>query len=345
MSATIQLRLGDMFVQPADLIIIPCSTGATITSRVAASLRSFQIDPPRKLLNLGEVEFRLFEGASSLAAYVGYAASVEGMRSTKRAITEIAKSVASFAAEKSEIRDVSIPLLGSGSGRLSPIESAKALIEGLEALPTDEKVYNIFVHRSNDYSDLTEALSRSIGGRAPNREVSHDRHVSTQKRREPLRVFISYTRTSTEHEEWVRSLAAFLRQNGVDARLDVWHLRPGMDLPQWMSNELDLADRVLIICNEEYSTRADGRLGGVGWEIRLVQGDLLQSQNLNPKKYLPLVRSSAGKPVLPKFLQGTYCLSLSDSNEGSVHEVLLKELYEIYEEAPPIGTPPRYVLR
>lgn len=76
MSATIQLREGDMFAQPSDLIIIPCSTGAAITRMVAEKLRSFEIDPPRSVMALGDVEFRLFNGGSRIAAYVGYAASV-----------------------------------------------------------------------------------------------------------------------------------------------------------------------------------------------------------------------------------------------------------------------------
>jgi len=103
------------------------------------------------------------------------------------------------------------------------------------------------------------------------------------------RIFISYTKTAPEHVAWVQSLAEYLLANGVEARLDIWDLSPGMDVAQWMSNELDLADRVLLICNEEYARRADRRHGGVGWEIRLVQGDLLFSQSQNPDKYIPIV--------------------------------------------------------
>jgi hypothetical protein len=113
MGATIQLRQGDMFAQPADLIIIPCSTGPTIAGGVAERLVDFDISPPRSPMNLGDVKFNLFDGASSIATYVGYAASVRAMKSDPSAIIKIGRSIANFVIDKPEIRDVSLPLLGA----------------------------------------------------------------------------------------------------------------------------------------------------------------------------------------------------------------------------------------
>jgi hypothetical protein len=350
MSATIQLRDGDMFAQPADLIIIPCSTAATITNRVAERLRSLEISPPRKRMNLGDVEFALFEGGSSISTYVGYAASVVEMRSDINAINKIAERVALFAKDKSEIRNITLPLLGSGAGSLTHEQSAAALIEGLERVKADNKVYNIFVYDRQVFERLKREIpsKRAIEFRPIGRQ-KHDHMENTSsgepKTREAVRIFISYTKTSIEHQNWVRDLAKFLRENGIDARLDIWHLRPGMDVPQWMSNELDLADRILIICNEAYAARADGRLGGVGWEIRLVQGDLLQTQHTNPKKYVPIVRGKFKDHAMPKFLIGTYAITWSDQEENRNRRELLKELYDAYDQPPPLGSPPRYVLR
>jgi hypothetical protein len=349
MVATIQLRKGDMFAQPADLIIIPCSTGATITQRVAERLETFDIEPPHKIMNLGDVEFSLFVRASSIATYVGYAASVRAMESDAKAIKQIAERIAVFVKDKPEIRDVSLPLLGSGAGKLTPEQSANALVAGLTKVSAENKVYNIFVYNDDDYRFLTRHKSSQARPKPPTmtrgRESQSSHSGPTAPIREPIRVFISYTRTNGEHQDWVRDTAVFLRANGIDARLDIWHLRPGMDLPQWMCNELDMADRVLIICNEDYALRADGRIGGVGWEIRLVQADLLQTQSSNPKKFIPIIRSGAVHDGVPKFLQGTYCIRCKDGEETRVRDNLLRELYEAYEEAPPIGTPPRYVLR
>jgi hypothetical protein len=326
-----------MFAQPTDLIVIPCSTGGTITATVAKQLEDFDIQWPG-YLNFGDVKFELFKGASNIATYVGYAASVEAMETSPSAITKIAKSVADFIRDKTEIRDVAIPLLGAGAGGLIPERSLSALISGFEKIPTEGKVFNIFVFRADDFQRLSSGRTRTP--KRPDRKNT----VAQAHAREPLRVFLSYTKTSIEHQDWVRDLAKYLRENGIDARLDIWHLRPGMDLPQWMCNELDQADRVLIICNEEYASKARGRLGGVGWEIRLIQGDLLQSQSSNPKKYLPILRGHFNEKSVPSFLRGVYALTWPDVDAKAIKEQLLRELYEVFDVAPAIGQPPRFLL-
>jgi hypothetical protein len=55
-----------------------------------------------------------------------------------------------------------------------------------------------------------------------------------------------------------------------------------------MLNELDQADRVLLICNEAYAQRADRLHGGVGWEIMIIQGDL--NFHRETTKYIAIVR-------------------------------------------------------
>lgn len=43
------------------------------------------------------------------------------------------------------------------------------------------------------------------------------------------KVFISYSWTNVEHEQFVLDLATALRNHGVDALLDKWDLKPGQD--------------------------------------------------------------------------------------------------------------------
>ncbi len=138
-----------------------------------------------------------------------------------------------------------------------------------------------------------------------------------------------------------KELATFLRANGIEARFDVWYLRPGMDTPQWMSNELDLADRVLLVCDELYAQKADRRHGGVGWEIRIIQGDLLVSQEDNPDKYIPIIVTPELNAGTPKFLRGTFALHWPESGPDEVgrRDELLRIIYNRQEEAPPLGRP------
>lgn len=289
-------------------------------------------------MNLADVKFELFEDASNIATYVGYAASVAGKETNPSAITQIAETIAQFAREKSEIRDIAIPLLGSGAGGLTPKRSLAALTKGFRRIATEGKVFNIYVLEKERFTSLSKDARKKENFTSP--ATASPRFSS----REPIRVFISYTKTTNEHQEWVRDLARYFRENGVDARLDLWHLRPGMDLPQWMCNEIDLADRILIVCNKDYALRANGRLGGVGWEIRLVQGALLQTQASNPKKFIPIIREKIDDTNMPGFLRGVYALRSRDAKDVELRKRLLQEIYEVYEEAPPIGQSPRFVL-
>jgi hypothetical protein len=50
----------------------------------------------------------------------------------------------------------------------------------------------------------------------------------------PPRVFISYSWSSPEHEEWVVQLATRLRGDGVQASLDKWDLDEGQDKYAYM---------------------------------------------------------------------------------------------------------------
>jgi hypothetical protein len=167
--------------------------------------------------------------------------------------------------------------------------------------------------------------------------LSDERRVSEK----PPRVFISYSHTSHEHEEWVLALASFLRQNGVDARLDQSHLRHGMDLAQFMTNELALADRVVLVSDEKYAQKADGRAGGVGWETMIIQGDIV---GLPPEstKYLIVVRSPTVDTGLPHYLRTKYVIhwpntSIDDENRA----LLLREIFNDLPVPDEIGPRPR----
>src|SRR5262249_4408358 len=125
------------------------------------------------------------------------------------------------------------------------------------------------------------------------------------KPRQGLRVFISHTSRVEEAVEWVKQLALFLIDHGIQARLDKFHLRLGMDLPQWMCNELALANKVIVICDESYKQKADGRLGGVGWETMIIQGDIAKLPP-DSTKYQVIVRADDISLGLPMYLATKY---------------------------------------
>ena len=86
------------------------------------------------------------------------------------------------------------------------------------------------------------------------------------------KIFISYSWTKPEHEEWVLSLAKRLISDGIDVVLDKWDLKEGHDLYDFMESMVKSPEinKVLIILDKKYTERADSRKGGVGTETQII---------------------------------------------------------------------------
>ena len=338
MGAKLELIKGDMFEGPSDMIVVPCSTLPSITPFVADRLRAFGLPRPTKRMVPGEVVFHQLDRAGQVAPMAAFAASViPEARGDAKPIETIGRALGAFAAENPWVQQISCPLLGAGAGGVRSETSVESLLRGFSATGRDEVLLRVFVLHDSVYARLQAYFGASA--------VSN----SGGSREEPprtIRVFVSYTKTDDAHAAWVKGLAAFLRANGIEARLDVWHLTPGMDVAQWMCRELDLADRVLLVCNELYAQKADGRHGGVGWEIRIIQGDLMVSQQDNTDKYIPIVVTPGLSEGTPKFLRTAFSLHWPrpSTAEAERRDELLRVIYHRQEEAPPLGRPPSFIL-
>ena len=112
-------------------------------------------------------------------------------------------------------------------------------------------------------------------------------------------VFISYAWTDSSHREWVRLLAACLRNMGfsvgIDAKVDY-----GNDLDGFMRKILESL-HVLMIVDDNYVDRADNKPdSGVGMENSVIRNAV----DAKPEGWLAplLVRNKEGR--LPKWLRG-----------------------------------------
>jgi len=155
----------------------------------------------------------------------------------------------------------------------------------------------------------------------------------------PPKVFISYSHDNTYHKNWVKELATYLRDNGIDAILDQWDLALGSDLAKFMEHGLKKSDRVLIVSTDNYIEKADSGNGGVGYEKMIATAELLVEQDTN--KFIPVVRNVKGKNKLPVFLGSRLYIDLSDNNDSQEQRIdLLKEIHKACESKPPIGVNP-----
>ena len=83
------------------------------------------------------------------------------------------------------------------------------------------------------------------------------------------KIFISYSWTTPQHEDWVINLAERLVSDGVDVIIDKWNLKEGHDKYNFMETMVKSPDiqKVLIILDKKYSEKADKIL------VLLQQGD------------------------------------------------------------------------
>lgn len=312
MRPTVKLRLGDMFDGPADLIVLPCSTSGTITGFVARRLAQYSIPHPQPGMALGDVEIMPFEGAEHIAQFVAFAASVRGYSSSLKELRSIGRALGAFTAENSAVKYVAAPLLGAGAGGIKSELVAGALREGFSDTAASDAILVIHVLHQEVYDRLRG-----------------NRRVIKGEPRESIRVFISHTSKTDEAVEWVKELALYLIDQGIQARLDKFHLRRGMDLQQWMCNELSMAREVVVVCDESYKQKADGRLGGVGWETMIIQGDIA-SLPPDSTKYQVVVRSSDIDKGLPLYLKTRYAFHAQNkAGDQAFRDELVKELLDL----------------
>lgn len=153
-------------------------------------------------------------------------------------------------------------------------------------------------------------------------------------------VFISYSHDSHSHKKWVSSISSKLVENGIDVILDQWDLSLGDDVPKFMEHSVRKADRVLMICTEQYVKKADEGQGGVGYEAMIVTGELIR--DLGTSKFIPVVRQKVSTPTLPKSVSTRFYVNFSEGeNFEEQFDILLRELHQMpMETKPPLGKNP-----
>ena len=213
----IELIKGSIFDSKCDLIVVPCNNLGGVSKSFQNEIIANELPYPNKKIVAGDIFFVENISRFSNASVIGYAASVEvrNLASSKEIIRRIANKIKDYCQEHS-LRKINIPLLGTGAGGLSAKISYE-IMESIFANISDVSVY-VYVISEDMYVELADKRKRVIGNQIKN-----------------PRVFISYTGTDTENRTWVKNLAGRLRESGVDARVDMFHLKPGQDLPQWMT--------------------------------------------------------------------------------------------------------------
>ncbi len=174
------------------------------------------------------------------------------------------------------------------------------------------------------------------------------KHVKYKKNNKmELKIFISYSWTTPEHEKWVINLAERLMSDGIDVVLDKWDLKEGNDLYSFMEAMVnsDEIHKVLVILDKRYTENANERKGGVGTETQIISPEIYKK--VKQEKFIPIVteKDYDGNAYIPTFLKGKVYIDFSEEERyEESYEVLLRNLYDrpIYSK-PKKGKAPNYL--
>ncbi len=161
------------------------------------------------------------------------------------------------------------------------------------------------------------------------------------------KVFISYSWSSPQHEEFVLNLATKLMADGVDVRLDKLDLKEGYDKYHFMEQMVtdDNISKVLIVCDAKYQEKVNSKIGGVGTESQIISSEVYAKAK--QEKFIPIIAEldSSGNPCVPIFLKSRIFIDLSsDEKFGDEYDKLLRSIYNRpLNNKPLLGKVPSYL--
>jgi TIR domain len=171
--------------------------------------------------------------------------------------------------------------------------------------------------------------------------------ISNKEIMDAPKLFISYSWSNPEHEQWVLDLATALCESGVDVILDKWHLREGQDTISFMEQMVTNPEinKVALISDEKYAKKADVRAGGVGTEAQIISKEVYDRQDQNKFVAILPEKDENGKAFLPIYYKSRLYIDLSEVDTYSDnYEKLLRWIFDkpLYIK-PEIGKRPSFL--
>ena len=151
--------------------------------------------------------------------------------------------------------------------------------------------------------------------------------------KKPPVVYISYCRTSLEDTELAKVLAERLRNDGIRTLLDVWELRPGMDIVAWYVDALWRSDVAILLASrnvtEDYFSH--------GLDLDDLMALKAASIERPHIRMIPLLFPKITSQQLPKPFQGRFGIKIDPAKFDSGYKELRDALSERqFSIAPPL---------
>ena len=169
----------------------------------------------------------------------------------------------------------------------------------------------------------------------------------SEKGAQSPRVFISYSWTTPDHQDWVLEFASALRASGVDAILDKWHLTEGQDTLAFMETMVSdpAVQKVLLISDRKYAEKADARKGGVGVEAQIVSSKVYEAADQTKFAAVVVELDQDGRPILPQYMASRLYFDMSsrEAYADNFPKIVRWIFGKPFHAVPPVGPPPSFL--
>lgn len=142
-------------------------------------------------------------------------------------------------------------------------------------------------------------------------------------------------------------LAENLRRNGVDAILDKWDLRDGQDAAAYMESIISdkTINKVLLVCDPVYVTKANDRSGGAGTEAQIISAEIYKKSS--HRKYLAVIAAKDQDQIrhVPAYYGSKIFvdMTLPEEYDEKLEQVLRWIFEKPLHQKPEIGQPPAFL--
>jgi hypothetical protein len=149
------------------------------------------------------------------------------------------------------------------------------------------------------------------------------------------KAFISYKWENEDVKKWVERFATDLRQNGVDALLDIWEVSYGESFIQYMTSKIPSADIFLFVVTpgSASSIESQGNAGGaVKFEVQMALAQSIAGENF---RFIPVLYKGDD---IPKHLRAIHYVDFRDtSNYQAIFTTLLDSIRGTSKKPPLLG--------
>lgn len=161
------------------------------------------------------------------------------------------------------------------------------------------------------------------------------------------KVFISYKWNGQEKREKIINLVERLAADDVESIVDLYDLNEGDDKYSFMEKMVtdETVTHVLVMCDKEYSEKADNRTAGVGTESLIISQEIYCQTSQS--KFIPIICEMDENNVayMPVFLKSRIYIDFSSpEKENDNWERLIRVIYGKPElQKPTLGKRPSYL--